>query len=86
MLSIDHSKKVLADLGKVAVDGIHIAKHGVGIGALQDIFALMGDVKDLIAEAPKALPELQDMDAKEAAEMAQAAYEMVKAVIAAIAG
>ncbi len=36
-LGIEHSKKVLQDLGKLAIDVIALAKHGIGFGAYRQI-------------------------------------------------
>lgn len=83
-LGIEHSKKVLADLGAIAVAGIEIAKKGGGLGALKQIFVLIEDVKGLISEAPLALPELKDVDSVEAGQLATAAYDLVKSVISAV--
>lgn len=81
MLSIDHSKKMIMDLGKLVGDGVQIVKHGVGLGSIYQIFQVIADVKELIMEAPHALPELRDIDSQEAGELASAAYEMVKHII-----
>lgn len=81
---IDHSKKVVEDLGKLVMDAIPIAKHGVGIGAISQLFTILADVKDLLAEAPQALPELKDMDSAKAGELSSVCYEMVRRVITSI--
>lgn len=84
VLGLDHSKKMLADFGIIAVDVIKLVKHGVGLGAIREILALMQDVKAAIKEAPLALPELKSIDGAEAAELAECAYDLVKQVIEAM--
>lgn len=84
-LGIDHSKKVIAELGAVAVAVVGIAKRGVGLGALRQLFVVLEDVKGLLVDAPKALPELADVDPAEAGELATACYVLVKSVVGAIA-
>lgn len=83
---IVHTLKMLADVKTLMVDVVHIAKKGVGIGALKEVFEILSEVKTLIAEAPQTLPELKDLDASEAARLAEASYQMVKDIITAIVG
>ena len=80
-LGIDHSKKVLADLGKLAADGIKVAKHGVGLGSLKQLFDILAEAKDLVVEAQAAFPEIKDLDSKESGELASACYDLVKGII-----
>lgn len=84
MSGIEHSKKVLVDLGKLAADGIQIAKHGIGFGAIKQVLSMVEEAKDLIVEAQAAFPELKDLDSAEAGELATACYDLVKGVIDAV--
>ena len=82
--------KTITDLKETAVDGIAVAKAAMrgpfGVGQLfAGIVAIMGDVKDLVADAPASLPEFQDLDADEVGQIGSASYECVKAVLAALA-
>ena len=84
-LGLDHTKKVIAALAEIAVGGVAIVKRGGGFGSITKILGLLGDVKDLISEAPKSLPELTDLDAAECAELGAAAYKLVRDVVQAVA-
>ena len=81
---IEHSKKVIADLQAVAITGVKIAKHGIGLGALKQVLDLIGEAKDLIVEAQAALPEIKDLDAQEVGQLSAACYGLVKSVIDAV--
>lgn len=81
VVGLEHSKKILADLADLLLEGISVAQHGVGIGAIRQIMALVADMKDLLIEAPLAFPELEKMDAAEAQELAKAAYELFKNIV-----
>lgn len=83
-LGIDHSKKVLVDLGKLAADGIHIAKHGIGLGSLKQLWSMVDEAKDLIIEAQAAFGELKDLDSQESGQLASACFDLVKGVIDAV--
>lgn len=83
-LGIEHSKKVLVDLGKIAADGIYLAKHGVGIGSLKQLWDMVAEAKDIIVEGKASFPELKDLDAAESAELATAAFDLVKGIIDAV--
>ncbi len=84
VLGIENSKRVIAELGEIAVTVIGIAKRGIGLGSLRQLLAVLEDVKELASAAPKALPELTDVDAKEAGELATASYVLVKSIVAAV--
>jgi hypothetical protein len=45
----------------------------------------MSDVAELAKDAPAAMPELKDIDAADAGQIAAAAYGLVRAVMVAIA-
>lgn len=90
-LPITQTLKTLADLQAVVVGAVKMAKDakvgGFGSWAtlLSDVMRVATDVKTIVTDAPGALPELKDVDGEEAGQIATAAYECVKAVIAAIA-
>ncbi len=81
VVGIDHSKKVLAELGEMAVDLVDVAKHGKSLKVIWDLFE---KGKDLMKEASKSLPEVKDLQADEAKELVELAYKVVKDVVAAI--
>lgn len=83
-LGIEHSKKVIADLQAIAITGVKIAKHGIGLGALKQVLDLIGEAKDLIVEAQAALPEVKDLDSVEVGQLSAACYDLVKGVIDAV--
>lgn len=84
--SIDHSKKVIADIGVIIVDAVQIAKHLSVLTALPKLYEAFGSVKEIVAEAPLALPELKDLSSDEAGQLAAAAYDLVKKIISSIVG
>lgn len=84
-VGIDHSKQVLADLSKMAVDAIHLAKNGVGFGSLKQIMDLVSESKDLIVQSKASIIELSDLDSNEFQAIAASCYDLVKNVIAAVA-
>jgi hypothetical protein len=75
---------MLADIKEILLEVISLAKHGIGIGAVGQIFAMLGQVKSIIAEAPAVLPEIKDLDGQEAGKLAEASYDLVKSMIQAI--
>lgn len=83
-LGIQKTKETIEDLTKIAVAGVEIAKDGLGIGSFLKVVGLLNVVKELVVDAPLALPELADLDAAESAEIGAAAYNMVKSIILAI--
>lgn len=80
---IAHVKLTLSGLLKLACDGIGLVKGGVSFGSVQKVLALVGDVKQLLENAPGALPELQDLDAAEVGELGSLAYAGVIQIVAA---
>lgn len=86
---IVHVIKTIADLQETAVDAIGLVQAAtrgpLGIGAVfAAIVQVAGDVKALVADAPAALPELQDLDGAEVGQIGAAAYECVKAIMSAL--
>ncbi len=85
--------KILAtinDLKETAVDGVALvkamARGPFGLGAiLAAAVQIAGDVKSLLANAPGALPEFQDLDSAEVGQISTAAYDCVKDILAALA-
>ncbi len=89
-LGITSVLKTIADLQDLAIHGIDLAKAASGgpfaLGAiLAGVVKLAGDVKDLVADAPMALPEMADLDSAEVGKLGSASYDCVKAVLAALA-
>ena len=81
----------ISDLRDVGVDAIKLAKDAkrgaLGWAALiADVARIAGDVKEIMADAPAALPELADgVSETEAAALGAASYLCVKAIVAALA-
>jgi len=84
VVGVEKSKETLADLAELACDGIDLFKKGIGLGSFGKIVEILADVKELIADAPLALPELADLNAVEAAELGAAAYVAVKKIVDAV--
>lgn len=89
-LPITQTLKTLSDLQTVIVDGVKMAKDAAagGFGSwaklFTDVMGVASDVRSVVTDAPGALPELKDVDAAEAGQIATAAYDLVKAVVAAV--
>ncbi len=82
MVNVAHTLQVFADLELIAVDIARVVKKGGSIWSLLPVLAeMLGAAKDLVAQAPLALPELKDLDAEEAGLLAKATYTLVKSVI-----
>lgn len=84
-LGIEHTLASLADIEKLAIEGIKLAKNGVGIGSIRDLLALGGDAKKLVTEAKESFPELKDLDAAEGLQLGQACLDLVKNIIFSVA-
>lgn len=85
VLGIDHTKKVVLSIGALVVQGVGIAKNGVGLTTLPKLLSILQSVKSLSSEAQAALPELKDVDANEASELVSVVYGVVKDVLVAVA-
>lgn len=80
-MAIDNSVKFFADLSKLLVTGVQVVK----LGKFWDLLPLLGEVKDVVVDAQGALPELKNLDAEEALQLGQAAYDCVASVVRAFA-
>lgn len=78
---VAHSKKVIADMQSLCLDGIELVQHYSLFHAMGKIGSIVSNVKDLIEQSKEALPELKDLNAQEAGELASAAYTMVRAIV-----
>lgn len=87
MLGIVKTLETVADVKAMAIDAIRLAKAAQRGGVLSwpaifnGVLKIGSDVKELVGDAPLALPELKDVDATEAGTIATAAYDLVKAVV-----
>lgn len=86
MAGIAKSVETIQDVGEVVVDVATLVKGGVSLGNLGHLLAILNDVKELIADARQALPELADVDAAEAGQLATAAYTQIKRIVVAVVG
>lgn len=89
MSGIDASLKVFDELGVLAVDGIVLVKEfkggwGAVFKLAAELVPIIKAAQGLMVDAPKALPELADLDAPECAQLGAAAYVLVKKVIGAV--
>lgn len=69
-MSVEHSKKVLVDLGKIMDDGKH-----------HNIFHVLADLKELSEDTHGLLPELEHLSKEDGLQLAAAAYELIKSMI-----
>lgn len=83
-MDVTKTLETFDDLGNIAVDGITLVKKGISFASFGAIIDLLGQVKELVADAPMALPELMDLDAAEAAQVGQAAYVVVSKIMVAL--
>ena len=84
-VGIDKTLETIADLEKLAVDGLDLAKHGPwGLSSLTHLLAILGDLRELAADAVLVLPELADLDSVETGKIGAAAFTLVKTVMAAV--
>ncbi len=89
-IGIDKTLETISDLTSLGINAIYLAKaatRGVlGWGQiLAGVVKVAGDVKELVADAPSALPELKDLDSAEMGVIGSAAYDAVKAIVMALA-
>ncbi len=75
-LGIEKTKKTFVHLTAIACDGVALIKHR----KLSRLLDLAVQVKGLVQDAPLALPELKDLDAQEASDVAAQAYLCFKAI------
>jgi hypothetical protein len=83
-VGIAHTLKMVSEIKGILIGAVDIAKHGIGLGAVKEVFAMLSEVKGIIADAPAILPELKDLDSKEAGVLAEASYDLIKSLVAEI--
>jgi hypothetical protein len=84
LVGIAHTKQVLGDIQTISVELVKIFKGGIGFRSIPALLGLLDEVRRIATEAPKALPELKDIDAAEAGEISTQAYILVKALVDAL--
>lgn len=84
MAGIDNIIKTINGVRELALDGIVLAKEGIGLRNLGKALEVLSDFRLLVDVGPKALPEMQDLDGPEAAQVGAAAYVAVKDVLNAL--
>lgn len=80
VLGIEHTKKFIEDLQELSVGLVKVVKKRQYLALL----GLIGEVKDLVEGAPKVLPELGDISAAEAGEIAAKSYVLIQSVVKAV--
>lgn len=85
MAGIEKTVECFDDLGNLAVAAIGIVKTGgFSFGSLPKILQAVAQIGELVKDLPGALPELQDLDSTEAAQVGAAAFIMVKKIVDAV--
>lgn len=84
-MDIQKTLETIGDAGSISVDIISLAKGGLKLSTFTVVLDLLGNLKELVGDAPLALPELTDLDAGESAQLGAAAYDTVKKIMAALA-
>ena len=74
-MTVEHSKKVIHDLAQIIDDSAH-----------KNIFHLLADLKALSEDVHGVLPELQHLNKQDAKDLAESSYEVLKAILGALAG
>ena len=80
-MSIDHSKKVLEDVTHLVNVALVVLRDGLSYGGVAELFGVLEDIKNIATEAPSALPELVNLSAEDAGQLATASYEMVRQIL-----
>lgn len=81
MPGIDHTKKTIESLSTLVTDLVSVAISGIGFSTIPKLFQVAADIKEIASEIPQSLPELNDLDAQEAAQLGSAAYDIIKNII-----
>lgn len=84
MASVAKTLETIDDVGELVVDVIAIVRRGVGLGSVARLLEVVSDLTELADDAPKALPELVDLDAAEAGQIAAASYALIKKILASV--
>lgn len=85
MAGIEKTIAAFSEIGNLSVDAIGIVKAGgFKLASLPKLLDALNQINQLIKDAPAALPELQDLDMAEAAQVGAAAFDLVKKVIGAV--
>lgn len=84
-MGIDKTLEVFEDITKLAVSGVKLYKHGVGLSSFGQLWGVIDSLKELILDLPPAMPELLDLDNDECAKLGRAAHRMLKEVAEAFA-
>lgn len=86
MAGIEKTVATFDELGNLAFDMISIVKAGgFKLTSLPKLLDMLTQANALVKDAPAALPELQDLDSAEAAQVGAAAFVLVKKVLGALA-
>lgn len=79
---ISNILETLDDLERMLVGAVVIVKDGIGIGDLIAFLKVLQDVVDMAKDLAKCLPEMKDLDAKEASILTARVFDLVKNVLA----
>lgn len=83
MLGIDVTRKVLADLGDIAVQVAAASKGGIHFWDYKKFYDMIKPAKDILAQGKDVVPELKDLDANEAKILVGDVLGIIEKVIAA---
>ncbi len=84
VIGIAKTKATIGAITELVLDGIDLAKKGVGLGSIGKVFEIVNDIKVIVDNLPGAMPELQDLQAAEVGEIGSFAYECAVKIIGAI--
>lgn len=84
MAGVDNTLKFFADLQVLVLNVVALVKQGITWQSIVALLSLASEVGALVVDAKNALPELADLDTAESAQIAQAAYVCIAAIVAAV--
>ena len=78
---IESTKKVIKLVGELSVYITQAIKRGFNTSDIFYFMQVMNQISDIVREAKMILPELKDLDKKEAQDLAGMLYDYVKEII-----
>lgn len=83
-LGIQKLSKCIDEVGEIVKQSIALFKDGKSMFAMFKLASILSDVRDLVADASAACPELKDLDPEEMKLLTEKSYEMVKKIMDAL--
>jgi hypothetical protein len=74
-IKIDAALEVVQSLGAIGENIFSAAPGGINLSDIKYLWPILKEVKDIVDAGPRALPQLRDLDKKEAALLTEQVYE-----------